>query len=202
MSRVKQRLSIDELNAADEIKTLYEKLDADNRKEFRRLYIDRYTEVSDWLDDWIEAELLLGDHDGERAAEAKRAEEAADAYLETALDTPDAVTHYAYASEVVRKRERAVEAVNAARGAGNKQEELSKALRLWSRQTQQYAETVSDAANTRALKDAGVKYVVWHTQDDAKVCAECVGRDGKIYRIDRIPDKPHYRCRCWWSASA
>ncbi len=54
-----------------------------------------------------------------------------------------------------------------------------------------------DTARIDTFKKNGIRRVKWQTQEDEKVCEECNERDGKIYPIDNIPTKPHYRCRCW-----
>lgn len=47
-----------------------------------------------------------------------------------------------------------------------------------------------------ARKD-GFTHLMWVTQSDEFVCAECGPRHGKIYRIDELPDIPaHPSCRC------
>ena len=44
--------------------------------------------------------------------------------------------------------------------------------------------------------DAGVEEVIWDSEHDEKVCAECDSMDGMHFRIDEIPFKPHLKCRC------
>ena len=63
--------------------------------------------------------------------------------------------------------------------------------------TYQYADDVTDSARIKAFTDAGVEQVQWHTAGDEKVCQVCRERNGEIYPIDNIPDKPHRKCRCW-----
>lgn len=56
---------------------------------------------------------------------------------------------------------------------------------------------MEDRAAITAYKDAGVKKVQWITQQDGHVCKECIARDGLIFPVDRVPGKPHYKCRCY-----
>lgn len=109
------------------------------------------------------------------------------------LEEYDPVTLYQFLPEVERKKQRTVEAIIAAQ---DKSEAIDRALRLWSLQTTQYAEKSVDEAVVDGYSEAGVKKVRWVTAEDDKVCDVCRERDGKIYPIDKIPPKPHYRCRC------
>lgn len=166
------------MNVASRIDALYKDLEQDNKIAFEALYSARFEELTDWLnrtdvvDEMVEVEILLKE--------------------------PNDVTHYVYDTEVLRKRDRAKEAVNAVPTKQQKQLELEKALRLWSQQTDEYCDIVSDAATIKAFERAGIKKVVWHTQRDEKVCAECHPRDEKVYQINHIPMK-HWGCRCWVS---
>lgn len=54
-----------------------------------------------------------------------------------------------------------------------------------------------DRAAITAYRDAGVEEVMWITQRDGRVCEECITLNGLIFPIDRVPDKPHYNCRCY-----
>lgn len=109
------------------------------------------------------------------------------------LEEYDPVTMYLFTPEAERKRDRTVEAILS---TPNKDEAVDRALRLWTLQTTHYAEKSVDEATLQAFRDNGVKKVRWVTAEDEKVCEVCRKRDGKIYPIDKIPPKPHYRCRC------
>ena len=122
-----------------------------------------------------------------------------DMYLTGLLADPDPVTRYSYYNEATRKCERCKEAVVATNGVAYKKLEMEKAVRLWNQMSQQYCDIVSDAAAVAAMQKAGVKYVRWHTQEDDKVCSDCHELDKKVFQIDLLPDKPHWRCRCWIS---
>lgn len=176
----RRRLSVmdfDELSVISEIKSIYESLDEDNRKAFRQLFIDQYKATGGEQIDSIE--------------------ELAEMYLGNLLETPHPLTHYVYETEVVRKRDRTAEAVNAVDGQAEKNYELKKGLSFWSQMTAWYVESVSDGATLEAIKSTGIKYVQWHTSPDEMVCAECRALNGEVFAIDNIPNKPHLNCRCY-----
>ena len=112
------------------------------------------------------------------------------------LEETEPVILYRFIPEFERKVARLIEALAAARNRG---QEIDKALKAWTRQIGWFAVSAVDAATVRAYKDAGVEEVVWHSEHDAKVCDVCEDMDGKIYKIDEIPVKPHVNCRCWIS---
>ena len=117
-----------------------------------------------------------------------------EAWLLGLLDDYDPVTKYVYVHEVDRKRARFAESVIA---SSTKAAEIDKALRYWSQMANQYAITVTDKAAIKAYKDDGVKEVIWITTDDDRRCAICAGLDRKKFKIDSIPEKPHWGCRCY-----
>ena len=166
-----------------QVDALYKELDKGNRRTYKDLFIARYTELCLWLQRPV----------------PKRIDEIADIYMTRIMFEPDPVTRYSYDTEVTRKRDRAKEAIICAPTKLQKQDELEKALRFWAQQTDQYADIISDEATIKAFEDAGIKKVVWHTQDDEKVCVTCHERDKQSFPITKIPTKPHWRCRCWIS---
>lgn len=109
------------------------------------------------------------------------------------LEEYDPVTMYLYMPEAERKRDRTAEAILS---TSDKNEAVDRALKLWTLQNTHYAEKSVDEATLKAYRDNGVKKVRWVTAEDERVCEECQARDGKIYPIDKLPPKPHYRCRC------
>lgn len=121
-------------------------------------------------------------------------------YVDGVLGEYNPVTGYLYYPEADRKRARLAEALIAAVIVGARAEyhkELKKFANLWHTQTLQYGETMVDKTRVDTFKKNGIKRVRWETEKDERVCEECKKRDGKIYPIDGIPPKPHYRCRCW-----
>lgn len=184
-NKAKKRLILakfDELNVIQEIDSMYEELDTDNRLKFKELFVARYIEVYP-----------------KKKPREDIIEEMAELYVFDLLSEPNEVTHYTYDTEVYRKRDRAKEAINSVDGRIMKQIEMDKALRQWSAMTGWYLDFVSQGAEIQAYKDAGVKKVRRHEMDDEKTCAECRREDGKVYDIDKIPPLPHLRCRRWFT---
>ena len=48
----------------------------------------------------------------------------------------------------------------------------------------------------QAFKDAGIEMVEWIAVMDGRECHECHAYNGQVFRIDEIPRKPHWGCRC------
>lgn len=153
------------------MKTLYEQLEADNHSAFLALAILVY-----------------------RSATPHGENPPTKAWLTRMMKDYDPVLLYVYAHEVERKRDRAAEAINAAK---DKNHEFKKALSLWHNMTAQYADNVTYQAQLKAFRDAGVQRVKWVATEDERTCRECMELDGKVYQIDNIPPKPHPNCRCW-----
>ena len=107
------------------------------------------------------------------------------------------VTEYVYNNEVIRKRDRFTESVSSARNRNAVRNAYDKATRLWFGQSRQYADLAVDVAREEAFRDAGVRRVRWIAILDKKTCAKCKERDGKIYLLSEVPDKPHRGCRCY-----
>lgn len=121
-------------------------------------------------------------------------------YVDGILRKYNPITGYLYYPEADRKRARLAEALIAAVLVGARADyhkELRRFAKLWHTQTLQYGETTVDRARLDTFKKNGIKRVMWQSEHDERVCTECKERDGKIYPIDAIPTKPHYRCRCW-----
>ena len=121
-------------------------------------------------------------------------------YVDDVLGEYNPVTNYLYYPEAERKRSRLAEALITAVIVSNRADyhkQLRKFADLWFTQTKQYGEKMVDKTRIDTFKKNGIKRVKWETKEDEKVCKECNERDGKIYPIDKIPDKPHYNCRCW-----
>lgn len=118
--------------------------------------------------------------------------------LAALLSKLDPVTGYKFTTELNRKRDRLTEGILA---RGTKQEirrTVKDALPHLLLQSGQYMDIATDDSRTDAMRRNGVEYVEWITQEDDRVCKVCNERNHKIYPIDQIPDKPHYRCRCYW----
>lgn len=150
----------------------------------------RYWEVA--VDAYIMAYLLCG-KDNREATERADLTITGDWVLDI-LEMVDPVTMYRFTDEADRKVQRLTEALSVAQ---NKSAEVDKALKYWAAQIGQYAITIVDAAMIQAFKDAGVEEVQWHTKEDERVCEECEDLDLKIFQIEKVPNKPHWGCRCW-----
>jgi len=164
----------DELNVISIVKYLYNGLEKDNEKFFLELAVMAYQNA----------------RPHGRTPPNKK-------WLNELLKDYDPVTFFIYMNEVERKRDRAAEAINAAK---NKGYEFKKALSYWHRQTAQYADIITDEARLKAFKDAGVKRVRWNTQKDERVCEDCEPLDGQVFDIDKAPAKEHWGCRCYYTA--
>lgn len=206
-ARVKANtINFDELDVIRICTDLYENLDSDNKKKFLELIQLTY-----------------------RRTKPKGETEPDLSWLLALLDEYNPVTKYVYSHEVERKKAYLQEAIIAisdqknsfkdlvsitranmlktgrlkARITKTKQtsikKEFDKSLRYWSRMTDQYCIDVSDRAQLKAFNDAGVKKVRWNTELDGRECKICRDRDGKVYLIDKLPSKPHWRCRCWFT---
>lgn len=184
------QLDFDELNVMHSCRRLFSALDKDNRTAWLELARMKYQRTKPHGD---EVPVL--------------------AWLNSLLEENDPVTKYIYENEVQRKRDRLVEAVISVgqkwtsgeekaadptpTDVAGKNKEYKKALGYWTRMTAHYCDAVSDAATVKAYTDAGVEEVVWRTIEDDKVCDECEERNGLVFKIDRIPPKPHWGCRCY-----
>lgn len=110
------------------------------------------------------------------------------------------VTGYLYNKEAERKRLRLNEQILTAREYGNRtmyQDSLRKSANLWWTQTLQYGISAVDEATIKGFKDMGVDKVRWIAADDERTCPVCGARDNKVYKLNKIPPKPHYGCRCY-----
>lgn len=182
----KRRLNIlgfDELNVLRETDALYEGLFQDAQAQFRSLYIERYLEVLEWLEKPKPLDSFLT--------------ELVELWLIGFLKEPNENTNYAFDSEFIRKRDRTKEAVNSVPTKTQKQLQLEKAVRIALQQDSWYTDMASQDAELQAYKDAGVKRVRWQIYGDDKVCAKCESMNGNVYDIDKVPKRPHLKCRCY-----
>lgn len=209
-------LKFDDLNVFRYVTTVYEDSIRFCKKRYRWIAMDAYIIALLLIRDLREKQAREDKARAEKAAEEEKSAEKRKAkvdadgmtkakaeklaekriseqWLDDMLNEADPVTMYRFDSEAERKKSRLVEALIAAH---NKAKEIDKALRLWTLQTAHYADKSVDTATLAAYMDAGVEKVEWVTMDDIKVCPECEARDGKIYPIDKVPPKPHIRCRC------
>lgn len=185
-SRKKRSLlfdGFDELAVYQGMTAMYEVLIRENDTYFRELCAGRYREMYLYL----------------RGEEPDRddIDDLVDMYLAGLLTKPNDLTHYAYDAESLRKRDRAIEAVNAADKRNDKDLQFDRAMRYWSQQTGFYIDIIADDMALKAMKDCGVEKVRWRILNDGRVCDDCHDLNGNVYDIDNVPPKPHLRCRCW-----
>ena len=130
--------------------------------------------------------------------EQKKAQRMADKaitsnWVDRILSETDFVTLYRFDTEAERKAYRLAETLEVSE---NRDTEIDKALRAWSKQLGQFAINITDYAVIQAYEDAGVEMVEWRTVADERRCHECMSYDGQVFRVDEVPAKPHFGCRC------
>lgn len=111
------------------------------------------------------------------------------------LNTFNPTSTYIYTKEAERKKYRTYEAIMS---SGAKVKSFDIAKKYWAQMVAEYAIEITDAATLKAYKDMGLKKVRWLTEDDDRVCHTCSEREGKVYDIDKVPEKPHWGCRCYY----
>lgn len=163
-------LRFDELHIVGELQDLYSELETIN--------IEAYTTIANYY----------------YRSESKTARTLDRLWLDRVLTTPSEVMKYAYGGEVVRKRDRLLEALIATKGSVA---EIDKAMRYWTQMTGWFSVEVADQAVTQAREDIGVAEVMWCSEHDAKVCDYCWKLNKQVFRADAVPPKPHPNCRCW-----
>lgn len=175
----------EELNVIKEVTEVY----LESAKRARKRYRDVAWEVY----------LMVLEECGIDGGKARRMAKEAITYdwVDGILEETDFVTLYRFDTETERKAQRLIEALS---GTVNRDFEIDKALRIWSRQLGQYAVNFTDYAAIQAFEDAGIEEVEWVTQRDERVCSECGALDGQVFPLDEIPPKPHWGCRCFWKA--
>lgn len=126
-------------------------------------------------------------------------EELLEMHLAGLLDDVNPITHYSYASEVLRKRDRAKEAILSVPTKAQKQLEMEKHLRYFLQMAGWYLDFISQDAEIAAFTEADVEQVTRHEKMDEKTCSLCRKADGEVYDLDKIPELDHLRCRRWFT---
>lgn len=170
-SRFQATMKFDELNLIKKTNKLYDELVMLNEKVYLEIANKVYKEIYPEGKDLSKKWLLL------------------------LLASYNPTMKYIYTHEVERKCARLYEALLSTK----RKKELITAFNVWFRQTTWFGIDVTDQAVIQAFTDKGVKKLKWNTQNDGKVCEVCRGRNGKIYPIDKLPNKSHPNCRCYWS---
>lgn len=149
----------------------------------------RYYEVA--FEGYLLYLVMLGEEHKKAHQMAEKA--ITEEWVDEILAEVDPVTMYRFDTETERKAYRLAEALEV---SPERNREIDKAMKEWSRQIGQYAINVTDYAGMQALKDYGVEEVEWVTAEDERVCGKCKAYDGMVFSIDDVPVKPHYGCRC------
>lgn len=170
-ARLKGLASFDELNVMQAVNDLYRELGEIVREKF----------------------LLLAIHTYQATAKRKDARGINGEWLDRLLNAYDPTSKYVFSHEEDRKRARLVEALIA---STTKAKEIDAAMRSMSLMWRAYAVRVTDEALLKAFEDDGEDFVRWIAEKDEKTCSVCMQRDGKVYKIHRLPPKPHFNCRC------
>ena len=168
--KLKSVLALDEINKLEAVNEVYEDLDREIRTAFKKLADHTY---GGYIPFGVIPNI---------------------AWLTTLLNSYDPVSKYVYTNEWDRKRARLFEALVA---SATPLRELDGAMKALSLQMRLYAVRVTDEAALTALKDSYIRVVEWVAEDDSRTCSVCRARDGKRYRIDKVPVKPHINCRCY-----
>lgn len=187
----------DRINVIRIVLDLYET----QRKKAKRKYLEIASEA--YLLGLVLSEKDISDKTARNMAKLAITDE----WVDDLLNKTDFVTLYRFNTETERKAQRLIESLalvadeNAVRGMIGTPEEIrnvliDQALKQWTKQLGQYAINVTDAAIMQALDDAGVEGVIWVTERDQRVCADCHQLDGRWFRLDEVPAKPHWNCRC------
>lgn len=181
-------MGFDTLNVVNTRKTTQEMFDTflrDNEAMYQRVAKDAYKKA-------VKSSKAEG-FDGEESEDH-------DTLVSAVLAGYNLVTGYLYNKEADRKRLRLNEQILTAREFLDRQmyqDSLRRTANLWWTQTAQYGIDMVDKATLKAYRDMGVKRVRWVAADDEKTCATCGSRDGKTYKLSEVPEKPHYKCRCY-----
>lgn len=178
-------MAFDELNVLQEVDGLYAWLNSYSRERMEELFYARFEEVYYWQ---------TGKEPDEDIIDSLVAMEFAGL-----LEEPNPVTHYTYATEIYRKRDRCIEAIQSSPTKTQKQIELQKQIKHVLQQISWYIDFTSQDAEHLAYTEADVKKVKRHEVMDSRTCSECKSANGAIYRIDNIPPIPHLRCRRWFT---
>ena len=100
-------------------------------------------------------------------------------FITSLLNEYDPTTLYVFSHEVTRKKARSIESFVASEGD---KKQVDASFKYFAAMAAWYVITVT---------------VVWRAEKDGKECKICRERDGKVYKIDKVPPKPHHNCRCW-----
>lgn len=176
----------------DELNTLYREIETHSRDMYLAMLQEAY-------DDEVQRKL-------------RRFEEE---FLIIILDDPNEFSTVTYSKEIERRAERFGEqlasAINRTLQAEDRTNENgvkipleSEVKKLFDREynalallLDTYEIIMVDEGREEAFNDDGVKRVRWVTRLDGKECDYCRSLNGHVFPVNRVPTKPHPRCRCY-----
>ena len=171
----------DEIHVIRTVNTAYRRLKKKARAQFYEVAFESYL-------------MGLTLCDIPRAEAYRMAEKAITGdWVDRMMSEVDPITGYRFDSETDRKAARLAETLEV---SSQRNAEIDKALRYWSRQCGQFCINYTDWAILKAYRDAGIRKVMWVTQRDERVCEDCAPLNGVVFEIDEVPPKPHIGCRC------
>ena len=159
---------------------LYKNINKIIKQEFLKVANKIYLEIYD------EAIALGFDGDLEDLDEA---------WIEEFFEEYNPITKYVFKNEIERKESRLFEALVA-----NKIDNLQSytyAERLMKTQVRQYSLDLEDSVTMAVYKAVGVKEVEWVAEHDHRTCGVCSELDGQVFKLNDVPEKQHYNCRCY-----
>jgi len=176
------QLGFDELNVLEtrsRVNAMYRALDERIRK--------RYVEIAEaaYMDALRETRKVRDDFD-------------AYTFVNAMLTAFDPVSDFIYEREWTRKRDRLFESIIATQiGNQEMRGNLKRGMDVLYNQIRQYADNITSKARMEAFRRMDVRYVMWVSERDEKVCADCDTMDGTVFPIDEAPEIPaHWHCRC------
>lgn len=174
-------LKMDRLNVISEVMSLYRESAKKARKRYYDIAYDAYM-----------LGLMMCDVE-EKKARTMAGRRINEAWVDTQLTETDFITLYRFDTEMERKAYRLAEVLEV---SPDRNREIDKALKDWTRQIGQFGIKFTDNAILQAFIDAGVETVEWVSENDGRVCSRCIGYNGMRFPAREIPSKPHYGCRC------
>lgn len=182
------------------VQSLYNGIDKFNFSMFESTAKGLYNQAYEWGNE-------VTGNTGERT-------EINQAWILALVSSFNAVTKYVYTDEVTAKRDYFNQKItNSLKARVAQKKELTmlgadvnanfkEAKRLWANMADSMMVFVGTLAMVQAYKDTGVKKVIYHTEEDDKVCELCEPKNGKILRVDELVygvNAPpiHNYCRCW-----
>lgn len=183
----------DTLAIFDELHVLYKQIDRESRNTF--------------------LEILQNAYDAESETKRRRFDEA---FINIMLDDePNEFTGVIYGRELERRAERFAERIVSALNRSLQQEQrtdqegavipLGTEIKAIFDQEysglslllDQYGIVFVDEGRVAAFADDSVSSVMWITQIDGRECRYCKSLNRHVFRADKVPTKPHPRCRCY-----